>query len=190
MIRASAATSVISLAALRSIPPTLEPCRRDGFARTGHLAVRGTGPNGLEPDAGGVCRSGGPGGETELVQDVRHVPVHRVLAQHQPLGDLPVRQSLREECEHLALTRRDLAGGWVARNGTELLQRVRRRSCLAVGQFAAAECRKRRRELGSCLRGLVRRPAARVAVDGVLEQRPRALVLAERNCQPALGEVG
>ena len=46
--------------------------------------------------------------EVELAQDVRDVAVDGVLADHQPLGDLPVRQPFGEQRQHLALARREL----------------------------------------------------------------------------------
>ena len=36
----------------------------------------------------GVRGRGCPGGKVELAQDVRDVPVHRMLAHHEPFGDL------------------------------------------------------------------------------------------------------
>ena len=62
----------------------------------------------------GANRVGGrgrPRGELELAQDVGDVAVNGVLAHHQPLGDLPVREALGEQAQHLPLPRRELGEG-------------------------------------------------------------------------------
>ena len=76
--------------------PAARPCR---FARTGQThAVAADGPIGP-----GSHQPGAPGrgrntrGQVELAEDIGQVPVHRVLAQHQPPGDVRVAQSLRDE---------------------------------------------------------------------------------------------
>src|SRR3954469_15407186 len=45
-----------------------------------------------------------PGVQLELLQDVPHVVLHGVLADEQPLGDLPVVQALGDQLEDLELT--------------------------------------------------------------------------------------
>ncbi len=58
----------------------------------------------------GACSLGGggrPRREVELAQDVRHVAVDRVLADHQAGGDLAIREPFREQTKHVLLAARN-----------------------------------------------------------------------------------
>src|SRR5215213_11931961 len=68
----------------------------------------------------GPGRGGRARGDAELAEDVGDVAVDGVLAQHEPLGDLPVGEALGDELEHLALPRAERAGS--ARARPELVQ--------------------------------------------------------------------
>src|SRR5688500_18281797 len=97
------------------------------------------------------------GGHAEADEDVRDVAVHGVLAHDQLLCDLPVREALSDERQHLAF-----APGEIARTQSGL---------------------GRAREVGTRLLGLERHDAALVALDGILERGSRTLrvALGERN---------
>src|SRR5215831_4741805 len=56
-------------------------------------------------------RGRGARGEIELPKDVGQVPVHRVLAQDEPLSDLRVAQPLCDELEHVEFARRQHRSG-------------------------------------------------------------------------------
>src|SRR5215471_9135988 len=56
-------------------------------------------------------RGRGARGEIELPKDVGQVPVHRVLAQDEPLSDFRVAQSLCDELEHVEFARRQYRSG-------------------------------------------------------------------------------
>ena len=68
-------------------------------ARAGLLKLRGCSEFSDEPGARAPGRGRGAGGEAELAEDVGQVPVHGVLAEHEPAGDVGVGQSLRDEFE-------------------------------------------------------------------------------------------
>ena len=130
----------------------------------------------------------------------------RVLADHQPLGDLPVGEPLGEEAQHLALAPRDPGRLWAIaaaergleqpagtlglRLGPQLEQAIQRRGRLALGQLGSTQGGEARGQLDPRLRGLERRAAPLEAIDGVLEQRPRPLVLAARGLEQSLGQLG
>ena len=59
-----------------------------------------------DAQAGDLGDSGGTGGHVELRQRVRDVPVHRVLADEQPLGDGVVAETDRNEAQDLELSHR------------------------------------------------------------------------------------
>ena len=131
-------------------------------------------------------------GKIELAQQVRDVPVHGVLAHHQPLRDLPVRQPVGEQAaapRARAASALPAARGRRRRGedpprppGVELRaqpeQAIQRGGRLALGHLGAAEREQARGKLEPRPRGLERRAAALEAVDRVLEQRASATVVA------------
>jgi hypothetical protein len=152
-----------------------------------------------------VRRGGGPGGEAELPQDVRDVPVHGVLADHQPLGDLAVREPLGEQAQHLPLPRRHLRerilvvacgrgdeepGPLGLRLCSELGQGIQGSGRLAPGRIGTALGEEAGGELDPRPRGLEGRAASVETVDGVLQQRASASVVAAGGREHALGLVG
>jgi subtilisin family serine protease len=92
-----------------------EGCLLD-FARSGHLPLARSGHS----DETGARAVGG-GRRTrvqaELAQDVRHVAVHRVPAEHEPYCDIAVAQTLGDEPQDFPLARRQFLeiGGRLAR---------------------------------------------------------------------------
>ena len=124
--------------------------------------------------------------------------VHGVLAHDQPVRDLPVRQPVGEQSQHLVLAR--LRSPAAAREdaprppGVELRpqfqQTIQRDGRLTLGHLAATLRDQARRELEPRPRGLKRRAAALEAIDGVLEQRTSTLVVAPRAHEHPLGHIG
>src|SRR3954447_14996288 len=86
--------------------------RRPRIARSGHLAALAESGDGgseeTEPAGFGDRRHAGSA--AELVPDVRDVPVHRVMADREALGDLAVTQPVGDEREDLALASRQQHG--------------------------------------------------------------------------------
>ena len=130
------------------------------------------------------------------------MPVDRVLAHDEPICDLPVRQTLSEEAEDLALASRDardgrLAPGCIQKPGgsrrldlrAEPVERIGGRGRLLHRFVRAAQCQQARRELDSRLPSLEGSPARLEGVDGVLEQGPCALVVASGGLEHAGGEI-
>jgi hypothetical protein len=77
-----------------------------GIARTCHLVMAGSGHHGavLEQSGAGGGRGGrGARGHAQLHQDVGHVAMHGVRADHQALGDLRVAEAVRDQAEYLPL---------------------------------------------------------------------------------------
>ena len=147
----------------------------------------------IEPGPGGARRGRRARGEIELAQDVGDVPVDRVLAEHQPLGDLRIRQPVGEQAEHLALAWRELRQRLRAHRldaRPDLGQPGGGGARLTVGRLGPPERRQAARQLQARLRGLERRSGGREAVDRVLEHCPRALVLARCRRDRAFGEIG
>ena len=75
-----------------------------GGAVGAYFGLRGSGsdqPGAYAPGCGRGAR-----GEVELTEDVGQVPVDRVLAEHQSLGDVLVALSLRDELQSIAFARR------------------------------------------------------------------------------------
>src|SRR6187200_364346 len=58
----------------------------------------------------GVRRRLGAGAQIELGEDARHVVLCRTAADHEPLGDLGVRETLGEKGKHLGFAGRQCAG--------------------------------------------------------------------------------
>src|SRR5690349_11194765 len=95
---ASSWPEVRLMTTLLSMAATLRARGGGDFARTGHSA------RWPAADGGRGARA-----HAELGHDVRHVAVHGVLAEHEPLGDLAVREPVGHEREHLVLARAELA---------------------------------------------------------------------------------
>jgi len=112
-IRASAAASAIGLldAAACSTHPTVRRGAHLNFAKTGDLSTGsviarcGYSLGVSSSPERTAWAAAGPRGEVQLAKDVGDVPVHGVLADDQPLGDLAVGESLGEQPEHLSLAR-------------------------------------------------------------------------------------
>ena len=128
--------------------------------------------------------------------------VDGVLADHQPLRDLAVREPLGERQQHLPLPRRQLrkrraarpartapSSSRCARSASSSAPSSRSRSNAAVASRSATSARPRREqgsgELDPRPRRLEWRAAALEAIDRVLEQRPSPLVLAARRRRAA-----
>lgn len=58
----------------------------------------------------GVASSLGPGGDADLVEDVRQVPGNGAVADVELLADLPVGASVGDQCKYLALTPTESVG--------------------------------------------------------------------------------
>src|SRR5688572_28514107 len=212
-ILASAATSAIDrLDATRSfMSATVDSAGAFDFARSGHLRpvrdsqlwlsawsfehVRTCGMNGR----------GRPRRKVELAEDVRDMAVDGVLAHHEPLGDLSVRQPLRQQAQDITLTGRELGKRRAATTARRLVDEAPRslglhrpepeqalqRVCrLELGRLEKTERDEARGELDPRLSGLERRTALFEAIHRILEQRPSALVGAACGGQHALGQIG
>lgn len=70
--------------------------------------------------------------ETELAQQGRHLVLHGLLREPQPLGDLPVRETLRDERENLPFPQAEGAESRVLVVSAARLPR-RPRWCVGVG---------------------------------------------------------
>src|SRR5262245_18189384 len=87
-----------------------------------------------QSEAGSLRDRGGARALAELVADVRDVPVHRVRADDELLGDLAVAEAACHESEHL-----ELAGGEVV-----VSARARRRGGLVADEERARGADHRR----------------------------------------------
>ena len=108
-------------------------------------------------------------------------------------GDLAIREAFGEQPQDLALPRghagqRAVVVGVACRS--EAGQAGLRGGCLVPRVLAAAERDQARRQLEAGTRRLERRAAALVPVDGVLEERARAIVVASGRHEHALEQVG
>src|SRR5690606_18308981 len=94
--------------------PRRRPPRREARARSAGLD---------QPRLVGEDHRLHPVAQVELGQHLSDVRLDRRLGDDEPLGDLPVRQALGDELEHLALTCRQTRQGRVVRPGGLLLGR-------------------------------------------------------------------
>ena len=138
-------------------------------------AIRRSWPETASLEQAGAGRVGDGGGarrQPQLGPHVRHVAVHGVLAEHEPLGDLGVAEPLGDEPQDLQLARRELAqraplGRRDARRLAGAERGERRPAGLLLGgrRLVAAERGERAGELEPGERGLVggapTRPAGR-----------------------------
>jgi hypothetical protein len=93
---------------------------RDGLGHAGHRTLEPVPPHRPNRPSPRLARSGYPAARAawaaaalrerrpSLRQDVGHVPVHGVLAEHETRGHLAVREPLGEQAEHLALAAGEL----------------------------------------------------------------------------------
>src|SRR5438128_2072381 len=77
-----------------------------------------------EPVPSGEGGGGCPRREPELPEDVGDVAIDGVLAENQPLRDVAIREALRDQLEHLELTRAQSAQRSLACAGREVHCRV------------------------------------------------------------------
>ncbi len=159
---------------------------------------------GSRREPGANCDRGGcrAGRHVELAENVGDVAMDRVLAHDEALCDRSIREPLGEEGEHLALALRELAersgdvrGEHPSRSlrlrfRAELGESVECCAGLAMGRLHPVQRDEACGELDPRRSSLVRCAASLVAVDGVLEQLSRAVMVAACRRQGALGTVG
>src|SRR5580658_7725731 len=91
-----------------SSPPsrhrTYQPSRDGPIGPSPLLSVRQS----QQPGARGARGSRGAGGQPQLRQDVRHMPMHGMRADHEALGNLGIAEALSNKHEHLSLARAEL----------------------------------------------------------------------------------
>ena len=133
------------------------------------------------------------------------MPMNGVLGDHQPPGDLTIRQPLCEKCQHLLLAPRDRghpdgaavanrdleqpAGTLRLRFGPELEQTIQPGRRLVLGQLRLAQGSEAQGQLDPCPRRLVGSAASLEAVDGVLEHCSRPVMLPGRSLEHSLGQL-
>jgi hypothetical protein len=159
-----------------------------------------------EVEPGSLRGRCGTRGHAQLGADVRDVPVHGVLAEHESRRDLLVTQPLGHEPKHLGLSPgqrrlRSIGPTAVAKLGQEeigplgfslrsqLPEGVARGAHLVRGSLLATEGGERDRKAETGAPCFIRGSTSLEAVDGILERQACALVFAAGGREQALGEV-
>lgn len=138
-------------------------------------------------------------GGAQFGEDVRHVAVDGVLAQHERFGDLSVRAALRDEAQDLLLTWTELraharlttrlkhAGAALLTRRAKFKKRGSRSFELGPRCLCASQRAQRARERDARPPGLERKPCAIEQPDSILERLAGVVLAARRRVSAALG---